>query len=196
MIFPGWLLGGMVLVGALLVGFVLSVLLKVLFKKRSFLALFSIVTTACLLFLHYYFYSPKLTIIVPDGYYGEVHLVKSNASNNILTVDTNGICYLTKWTFEKLYLKPTVIQQNGKNIDRNLVGFNPNTFYGLQKSCCIEGQEIESLNFEVVSDSLRGQKQYYSKDLLNLVDKKLVALSKKGKYTTVDTLTIEINKTK
>ena len=196
MILPGWFLGGMVLVGVLIVGLVLTGLLKLLFKKTSFLTLFFITTTAAFLFLHYYFYSPKLTITVPNGYYGQISLVKSNASNNILTVDSNGIGYLTKWTFDKLYLKPTVIQQDGKNINKNLVGFNPSTFFGIEKSCCIDGQEFESLSFEIVPDSVTGQKQYYSKSLLNLVDKKLVALSKKGKYTTTDTATVEINKTK
>ena len=108
----------------------------------------------------------------------------------------NGIGYLTKWTFDKLYLKPTVIQQDGKNIDKNLVGFNPSTFLRIGKSCCIDGHELESLSFEIVPDSVIGQKQYYSKSLLNLVDKKLVALSKKGKYTTADTVSVDINKAK
>jgi hypothetical protein len=196
MILPGWFLGGMLLVGVIIVGLVLTGLLKLLFKKTSFLALFFIVSTAAFSFLHYYFYSPKLKITIPNGYCGQISLVKSNASNNVLTVDSNGIGYLTKWTFDKLYLKPTVIQQDGKNIDKNLVGFNPSTFFGIRKSCCIEGQEIESLSFEIVPDSVIGQKQYYSKSLLNLVDKKLIALSKKGKYTTADTVTIDINKAK
>jgi hypothetical protein len=68
--------------------------------------------------------------------------------------------------------------------------------FGIRKSCCIDGQEIKSLSFEIVPDSVIGQKQYYSKSLLNLVDKKLIALSKKGKYTTADTVTIDINKAK
>lgn len=81
-------------------------------------------------------------------------------------------------------------------MDENLVGFNPSNFYGIRKSCCIDGQEFESLSFEIVPDSIIGQKQYYSKDLLNLVDKKLVALSKKREYTmSADTITVEINKT-
>lgn len=196
MILPGWFLGGMVLVGVLIVGLVLTGLLKLFVKKTSFPTLFFITTTAAFLFLHYYFYSPKLTITVPNGYYGQISLVKSNARNNILTVDSNGIGYLTKWTFDKLYLKPTVVQQDGKNIDRNLVGFNPSTFFGIEKSCCIDGQELESLSFEIVPDSVTGQKQYYSKSLLNLVDKKLVALSKNGKYTTSDTATVLIDKAK
>ena len=196
MILPGWFFGGMVLVGVIIGGLVLTGLLKLLFNKTSFLALFFIATTASFLFLHYYFYSPKLTITIPNGYCGQISLVKSNATNNILTVDSNGIGYLTKWTFDKLYLKSTVIQQDGKNIDKNLVGFNPSTFFGTGKSCCIDGQELESLSFEIVPDSVIGQKQYYSKSLLNLVDKKLVALSIKGKYTTADTVTVDINKAK
>lgn len=196
MILPGWFLGGMILVGILIVGLVLTGLLKLLFKKVSFLTLSFITTTAAFLFLHYYFYSPKLTITLPNGYYGQISLVKSNADNNILTVDSNGIGYLTKWTFNKLYLKPIVIQQDGRNMDENLVGFNPSNFYGIEKSCCIDGQEFESLNFEIVPADVIGQKQHYSKNLLNLVDRKLVALSKKGKYTiSADTITVEVNKT-
>lgn len=196
MILPGWFLGGMVLVGVIIVGLVLTGLLKIFLKKISFLTLFLITTTGAFLFIHFYFYSPKLTITVPNGYYGQISLVKSNSSNNILTVDSNGIGYLTKWTFDKLYLKPTVMQQDGKNIDKNLVGFNPSTFFGIEKSCCIDGQELESLSFEIVPDSVTGQKQYYSKTLLNLVDKKLIALSKKSKYATTDTVTVETDKSK
>ena len=180
MILSGLFLGGILIVGIILGCLILTGILKLVFKRTSFLTILFIMTTISFLVFHYQLYSPTLIIKVPDGYKGEINLVLSNVKDNILTVDSNGIGYLNEWTFDKLYLKPTVIQQDGKNIDKNLVGFNPSTFFGTGKSCCIDGQELESLSFEIVPDSVIIQKRYYSKSLLNLVDKKLVALSKKA----------------
>lgn len=196
MILPGWFLGGMLLIGVLIAALIVAGILKVFFKKSTFFTLFTIITTISLLFLHYYFYSPKLILIVPNNYYGEINLVKSNTNHNILTVDHNGIDYLTKWTFNKLYLKPTVIRKNGKNIEKNLVGFNPSTFFGLERSCCIFGGEIESLTFEIVPDSLIGQDPGYATSLLALVNKKLITLSKQGSYSTPDTVTVKVEDNK
>jgi hypothetical protein len=69
--------------------------------------------------------SPTLKIIVPENYTGQVSLIKSNVTENILTVDSNGIGYLNKWTFNKLYSKPIVVGENGKDLTKQCVGFNP-----------------------------------------------------------------------
>ena len=116
-----------------------------------------------------------MTIKVPNGYRGEINLVLSNVKENILSVDSNGIGYINKWTFNKTYSRPIVEQVDGKNLDNNLVGFNPSTFLGKRKSSDTNGREIESISFEIVPDNRLGQKQYYSKDLMKLVNKKLVS---------------------
>jgi hypothetical protein len=119
-----------------------------------------------------------LTIKVPNNYKGEVNLVLSNVKDNILITDKNGIGYITEWTFNKTYSRPIVEQMDGKNLDRNLVGYNPSTFFGKGKSCCVEGNQIENLSFEIVPDDKIGEKQYYSKNFRDFINKKLVVLSK------------------
>lgn len=114
-----------------------------------------------------------MTIIVPNGYKGEINLVLSNVDDNILTVDSNGIGYLTEWTFNKTYSKPIVKQVDGKNLDKNLVGFSPSTFFGTSIG---GGNSIKSLSFEIVPDSVLGQKQYYFSDWTKHVNRKLVLL--------------------
>lgn len=187
MILSGLFLGGMCIVGIIIVCLILSGLLKLLFKKTSYLTLMFITTSISFLAFHYQLYSPTLTIIVPNDYKGKINLVLSNVDENILTVDSNGIGYLNKWTFNKTYARPNVVQLDGKNLDKNLVGFNSSSFFGTGKSCCIDSNEIGSLSFEIVPDDKIGQKQYYSKDLTNLVDKKLVLLIPPDEHTIIQT---------
>lgn len=111
---------------------------------------------------------------MPNGFYGEIHLVLSKSKENRLKIDSNGIGYLNKWTFDKIYKRPIVKQQNGKSLNDNLVGFNSSTFYALSKSCCINGNEIQSLTFEIIPIDKIGQKQHYNSNLLDNVDEDLV----------------------
>jgi len=190
MILSGLFLGGMMIVGIILGCLILAGILKFVFKRTSFLTILFITTTISFLAFHYQLYSPTLTIKVPNGYKGEINLVLSNVKENVLTIDTNGIGYLTEWTFNKTYLRPIVEQLDGKNLDKNLVGFNPSTFFGKGKSCCVDGQQIESLSFEIVSDDKLGQKQYNSKNFMDFINKKLVVLSKHNGQTVVDSVTL------
>lgn len=179
MILSGLFLGGIMIKGIIIACLILSGILKLVFKKNSFLTILFIITTISFLVFHYQIYSPTLTIKVPNGYKGEINLVLSNTKDNILTVDSNGIGYLNEWTFNKAYTRPIVEQLDGKNLDKNLVGFNPTTFFGTTIG---GGNSIKSLSFEIVPDSVLGQKQYYSADWTKHVDKKLVLLKdpKKG----------------
>src|SRR5579875_2021999 len=113
-ILPGWLLGGIILLIVLSVCLSVAAIVKLIFKSFSFLTAFAIVTTIAFIGFHYYLYSPTLKIIVPNGYNGTVNLVLSNVDKNILTIDSNGIGYLNKWTFEKTYSKPIVQQVDGR----------------------------------------------------------------------------------
>src|SRR5690606_14068814 len=144
MILSGLFLGGMMIVGIIIGCLILSGLLKLIFKKTSFLTILSITTTFSFLAFHYQLYSPTLKIIVPNGYKGEINLILSNVKDNILTVDSNGIGYLNEWTFNKTYSRPIVEQLDGKNLDKNLVGFNPSTFFGTSIG---GGNAIKSLRF-------------------------------------------------
>lgn len=175
----GFILSGFILglihIGAFILGaLIVSVILNFLLKKYSFLTIFLLSLTLSFSFLHYQLYSPTISITVPDGYYGKIHLVLSKSKKNQLKIDSNGIGYLNKWTFNKIYKKPIVNQQNGKNLNNNLVGFNSSTFYSLSNSCCINGNGIQSLTFEIVPTDKIGQKQYYNSNLLDNVDKNLV----------------------
>ncbi len=185
MILSGLFLGVLAIVAITIVCLILTAIFKTIFKKSSFLFVLSVMTTVAFSALHYTLYSPTLHIIVPNGFTGEVNLVLSNVDDNILTLDTNGIGYLNQWTFNKIYSKPIVEQMDGKNLEKNLVGFSPSRFFGSGKSCCLNGLEIESLSFEIVGDDKIGLKQYYSTNLTTLVNKKLVRFSKPDKHTVI-----------
>jgi len=190
MFLSGLFLGGMMIVGILIGCLVLTGILRLVFKKISFSTMLFIMTTISFSAFHYQLYSPTLTIKVPNGYKGDINLILSNVEDNVLSVDSNGIGYLTEWTFNKTYSRPIVEQIDGKNLDKNLVGFNPSTFFGKGKSCCVDGQQIESLSFEIVSDDNLGQKHYNSKNFIDFIDKKLVVLSKQNGQTVVDSVTV------
>ena len=172
MILPGYFLGGMILIGVIIVSLIITAIAKRIFKSFSFLTLLAITTTIAFVVFHYYLYSPTLKIIVPNGYTGTINLVLSNVDDNVLTVDSNGIGYLNKWTFEKTYSKPIVQQIDGQNLDSNCVGFNPSTFWGYSKFCCVNGKTIKSLSFEIERKNESGQNQFRAKGFSQYVDTK------------------------
>ncbi|MDB5060459.1 MAG: hypothetical protein JWP67_302 [Mucilaginibacter sp.] len=178
MILPGYFLGGMVLVLILLGSVVVGILLKLIFKKHSFITLYSISTSIAFSFFHYFLYSPTLKITIPHGYKGQVNLILSNVKDNILTLDSNGIGYINQWTFDHTYTIPEVTDKKGRNVNSLCVGFSHSNFWGKEKSCCIGKREIESLVFEVVPVDKADQKQYYSKDLTGLANKSLLIFTK------------------
>ena len=149
MFLSGLFLGGMMIVEIILGCLILTGILRLFFKQISFLSILFITTTISFLAFHYQLYSPTLTIKVPNGYKGEINLVLSNVKDNLLTVDSNGIGYLNEWTFNKTYSRPIVEQINGKNLDNYLIGFNPSTFFGKGKTCCVENREIQNLSFKI-----------------------------------------------
>lgn len=132
-----------------------------------------ITTGIAFTWFHYLLYSPKLTIVVPNGYNGKINLILSNVEDNILRVDSNGVGYLNEWTFNKTYIRPVVVQADGINLDKNLIGFNPSTFFARGKMCCIEGKDIEILSFEIAPNGIT-EKQYYSRDWTTSVNSKIV----------------------
>lgn len=194
MILLGWFLGGMILIGVILGCLIVSGILRLLFKSTSFLTLLFITTTLSFLVFHYQLYSPTLTIIVPNGYRGEINLVLSNVDDNILTVDSNGIGYLTEWTFDKTYSRPIVKQVDGKNLDEFLIGFNPSTFFGKGKTCCVEKREIQSLSFTIGTKPHLEDEYFESKSLTELVDKKKTIFTKPDKYTEVGETEVKIGR--
>jgi hypothetical protein len=190
MILSGLFLGGMMIVGILLGCLILTGILKLVFKQTSFLTILFITTTISFLAFHYQLYSPTLTIKVPNGYKGEVNLVLSNVKDNILTVDSNGIGYLNEWTFNKTYSRPIVEQVDGKNLDKNLVGFNPSTFFGKSTGA---GNSIRSLSFKIVPDN-QNEENYYTLDWMNKVDRKLILLKNPEKGISNEAIEVKIKK--
>ena len=175
MILSGLFLGGMVITLILIGGFILTWLTKLVSKRLSFWTIYFTITAIAFAVFHYQLYSPALKIVVPENYTGQVSLIKSNVTENILTVDSNGIGYLNEWTFNKLYSKPIVVDENGKDLAEQCVGFNPSTFFGLGTSASSESNgKIKSLSFEIVPKDKIGEKQYYHTDLTKLVDKEKI----------------------
>lgn len=170
-ILPGYFLGGMLLIGVIIGCLIISGIIKLIFKQNSFLTLFAIVLAVAFLASYYYLYSPTLKIVVPKGYIGPVTLVLSNVDKNILTVDSNGIGYINKWTFEKTYTPPIVVDTESERLNDQCVGFNPSTFWGKGYSTSTEHPDrIHHLSFEIVPKDKAGQKQYYDKEIPRLVD--------------------------
>lgn len=193
MILSGLFLGAIVLIGILLGSLAVAFILKLIFKNNSYLTLYAITTAIAFLAFHYVLYSPTLKIIVPEGYQGKVTLVLSNVKDNILTIDSNGIGYLNRWTFDKTYSIPQVVDKKGANMNNLCVGFNPAVFWGKGTTCCINGQEIETLNFEIVPKEKHRKKQYYAKDLTVIVNKNLVLFVKPDGHQTIDTALLKNN---
>jgi hypothetical protein len=175
MFLSGLFLGGMVIALILVGGLILTWLTKLISKRLPFWTVYFTITAIAFAVFHYQLYSPTLKIVVPENYTGEINLVKSNVSENILTVDSNGIGYLNEWTFNKLYSKPIVVDENGKDLSEQCVGFNSSTFFGLGTSTSSENNKgIKLLSFEIVPKDKIGEKQYYHTDLPKLVDKEKI----------------------
>ena len=188
MFLSGLFLGGIIIIGIILGCLILTGILKMLFKKASFLTILFITTTICFSIFHYQLYSPTLKIKVPNGYRGEVNLVLSNVKENILTVDSNGIGYITEWTFNKTYSRPNVEQVDGKNLDKYLVGFNPSTFFGKSVG---DGNAIKSLSFKIVPSNY-SKEEYYSLDWLEKVDRKLILLENPKKKISNEAIEVKV----
>lgn len=165
-----------VIFGILFISLLIFILMKLFFKKLSILSISMFSVSAASLGFIINLSSPKLVIIVPKGYTGEVCLVLSNCETNILTIDSNGIGYINKSTFDNTYTKPTILEVDSSDITDRSVGFNPSTFWakGSFSSTSAKSQkvtnEIHFLSFEIVPAGKEGQKQYYSVDLDKLID--------------------------
>lgn len=155
MILSGLYLGGILIIGILFGSIFLSLLLQIVFKKKSFFTIYTIIISLAFLIFHYYLYSPALKIIVPNGYFGEVKLIYSKEKGNVLTVDSNGIGYLDNWTFNHSYTKPVVKQRNGKDLDKNLKGYSRSVFWSVSKFHSSNGNITQSKGFDIIPDSLK-----------------------------------------
>jgi len=175
MILSGLFLGGMVIALILIGGLILTWLTKLISKKLPFWTVYFSLTSIAFTVFHYQLLSPTLKIVVPENYTGQVSLIKSNVTENILTLDSNGIGYIDEWTFNKLYLKPIVVDQNGTDLTKYCVGFNPSTFFGHSTSTSSENNmEIKSLSFKIVPKEKIEEKQYYHTDLTKLVEREKI----------------------
>lgn len=174
---PSIYLAGMIMVALVVSSLIMSGVLKLVFKRTSFFMVLCFVVSISCMFFIIRLHSPALTIIVPKGYEGQVSLILSNVDKNILAVDSNGIGYINKQTFDKTYTKPVVLETDGTNISNQSVGFNPSTFWAegtFSAASTFKNTDtvkIQFLSFEIVPKDKRGQKQYYSTDLPEVVDK-------------------------
>lgn len=174
---PSVYLAGMFVIALLVGSLIIAGIIKLIFKKSSFIMVLCSIVSIVSIFSMCKFYSPTLTIIVPKGYTGQVTLVLSNVDKDILNVDSNGIGYITERTFDKVYTKPIVLETDGTDISNQAVGFSPSNFWaktvpGTHRESNYQiGLEIDFKSFEVVPKDKEGQKQYYSIDLSELVDK-------------------------
>jgi len=185
MFLSGLALGTMRIIIIVLVCLILTAILKRVFKTQSFLPILFLTTTVGFTYFHYQLYSPTLTIVVPTNYSGEVDLVLANITDNILTLDTNGIGYIDQWTFDKTYTKPIVIDQDGKNLDSLLIGFNPTSFWSVGKSCCIGNQEVHTKGFKI---KRKGKEDVFKfRSLTDLINRKITKTTKPDDHSLIQT---------
>jgi hypothetical protein len=172
MFLSGLFLGVMWVTLIIVISLFVAWLSKFILKKVSFSTIFLSVTVVGFTYFHYQIYSPTVKIIVPENFVGEVNLIKSNMDENILTLDSNGIGYLTEWTFNHLHNKPIIIDQIGTDISEFSVGFSRTHFWGVG-SVIPSGsiQKIRFKSFEIVPWDKIGEKQFYNTNLTELVDK-------------------------
>lgn len=188
MFLSGLALGTMWIIVIVLACLIFTAILKRIFKTQSFLTILFLTTTIGFTYFHYKLYSPTLTIVVPTNYSGEVDLVLANVSDNILTLDTNGIGYIDQWTFDKTYTRPIVIDQDGNNLDSLLIGFNPTSFWSVGKSCCIDNQEFRTKGFKIKSRT--NENTFKFRNLSDLIDRKIIKTTKPDGHTLIQTETI------
>jgi len=185
MILSGFFLGGMliavVLVGCLIVAYII----QLFFKSSVFLTNYFLTVILSFVALHYYLYSPTLTIVVPANYNGKVDLVLSNVDENILKLDSNGIGYINQWTFDHTYSKPVVVDDKGNKLDSVIVGFSPGTFWAQSKSCCIGGKQILSKSFSIKRHEPHNE--FLTRNLLDNINKKVVSLVKPDEHPIIQT---------
>lgn len=185
MFLSGLALGTMCIIIIVLASTILSTILNSIFKAQSFLTIFFLTTTIGFTYFHYRLYSPTLTIVVPTNYSGEVDLVLANVTDNILRLDSNGIGYIDQWTFDKVYTKPIVIDQSGKNLDSLLVGFNPTSFWGEGKVCCFGNEEIYIKSFKIKSS--KPETEFKHRSLTELINRKITKTKKPDEHTIIQT---------
>jgi hypothetical protein len=102
MILPSWFLLLVSLPCTLLVSFALGFMAKKILNSKwqtlTFASIFVIIF--CSIF-YVSRYRPVYTVVIPDGYVGEVRLLVSNEKENDLFINKYGIGYIDKKTFDE-----------------------------------------------------------------------------------------------
>ena len=156
MILPGYYFGLVLLVAVIISCFILASVLKIFIKSVPYQIVFLYTSLVGLILLHYFVYSPQLQNQVPKNFQGEVILILSDTSHNDLDINNDGIGYITRWTFNKIYLKPVVTDKNGVNISNRCIPFNNSSFWSIGRGSDPSGRgsmrylsfKIDSLNLE------------------------------------------------
>ncbi|RZJ64840.1 MAG: hypothetical protein EOO45_17815 [Flavobacterium sp.] len=106
-------------------------------------------------------------------------------------MDSNGVGYINKWTFDKTYTRPIVEEIGGRNLDDILVGYNPSTFFSNGTSCCVEGKEVKFLSFEIKSENTDDTNLYIPNHFPETVNKKFAIFSKPKGSNKMETIILE-----
>ena len=175
LILPGLMVGmiwfTIIMVGTLFLAF----LIKKIYQKTSFLTNLAIVGTFTFGLFYYWVYSPTLKIVVPEGYNGEVSLVLANVRENELIIDTNGIGYINPDTFDRLYMKPEVVDANGTSLDELCVGYGENQFWSnSEQSSSLYVGKVAFHAFKNFRKGVPERKRSSDADVIDLVDWKKV----------------------
>jgi hypothetical protein len=104
-----------------------------------------------------------------------VTLVLSKSDYDVLITDTNGIGYVSKSTYTRVYSSPDVFDSDGMNLNELCVPYNRFTFWARGRSTSTKSDlVIRTISFEIVPKEKQGERQYYTTDLFENVDKRWV----------------------
>lgn len=170
------------IVSVLIIGLLLTYLVKLVFKIKDFLSIYFLATAVLFVFLHFKIHSPTLNIVVPENYSGQVRLFLSSTTDNILTLDKNGFGYLNERTYEKVFTRPNVVDIKGRDLTEFCRGFSDESFWGENTTCCVDDKFIQAKTFKIMREDKTQQNELTYLELLDLVDKKLVKGISKDRY--------------
>ena len=123
MIIPGWFLAILYAVIILGLSFGLGAITKNFVKKEWRLTSHaSIFVSIVYLILYSYEYRATYKIIIPENFYGEVKIFRSNDQENDFNINQYGIGYVSDETYKKGFY-PKVIKE-GKDITKEISDFS------------------------------------------------------------------------
>lgn len=159
MILPSWFLLLLSLPCTLLVSFGLGMLVKKILNSKwralTFASIFVIIFSSIFYISEY---RPVYTVVIPEGYVGEVRLLVSNEKENDFFINNYGIGYIDRKTFDEGFYPKIIkgdneITKQVKEYSKGALATTPGDIYSYEylsffvpaKGESVEDKDIEEL---------------------------------------------------